>query len=141
MMHKLLSKFRRKHFSNRDVKGCYGFNFHGTVIAAGVETPINAAGLICTDGRGRITSGSRVDHTPLGATDRTAVGTYHVEPTGVGEATFIISTGGVPSTRESFHFVIANNDRTLKFVSRTVTGPNGEDLGIDVNVTGEALKQ
>jgi len=129
-------------FSNKSVKGCWGFEFHGTVVQGAVGAPIAAAGRLCSDGYGTITELTRVLHVPGAVLSQLATGTHTVNTDGTGEATFNVTTmGGIPFSQETFHFVITNNKKTLQFVSGMIAGPGGIPTGADTIVSGTADKQ
>ena len=129
-------------FSNKSVKGCYGFEFHGTMVQGTVGVPIAAAGRLCSDGLGTITELTRVLHGPGSVLSQLATGTHTVNADGTGEATFnVTTTGGIAFSQETFHFVITNNKKTLKFVSGLIVGPDGMPTGVDTIISGTAEKQ
>jgi hypothetical protein len=130
-----------KDFSAKSVKGCYSFNFHGTVITGGEGAPMTAVGRICTDGKGMVTELSRVLHTPGLVVHQTAEGGYTVWTDGTGRAVLTVKTDGVPTSQEEFHFVVTNKQKTLQFISGVVWGPTGEPVDVGVIVSGEAIKQ
>jgi hypothetical protein len=134
-------KATHKGFSNMSVKGCYSFEFHGTVIEQGQGIPMAAAGRMCGDGAGNVTELQRTLNVGNMVHDETAVGTYHVEPTGNGEAWFDVSRNGVVVSQEHYHAVVSDRGHVVDFVSRGVMGPNGEDISIHAIVSGQAMKQ
>ena len=128
-------------FSNKSVKGCYGFNFHGAVVHEAVVAPIVSTGRLCFDGKGVVTELTRVLHIPGLVLDQTATGTYMVNADGTAEATFDVKMNGEPFSRETFHAVITENKKTLQFISGTIAGPGGTATGSDTVVSGTAHKQ
>jgi hypothetical protein len=130
-----------KTFSEKSVKGCYGFEFHGVVVHGVVAAPIAAAGKFCSDGKGSITELTRVLHIPGSVLHQEATGTYTVNSDGTGEAAFDVTMNGAPFSQEIFHSVITENKKTLQFVSGTVTGPGGTPTGSDTLISGTARKQ
>ena len=128
-------------FSNKSVKGCYGFEFHGTVIHGAIGAPIVAVGRLCSDGKGTITELTRVLHIPGSVLHQEATGTYKVNDDGTGEAVFNVTMQGVPFSQETFHSVITENKKTLQFISGTIAGPGGTPTGSDTLISGTARKQ
>ena len=128
-------------FSNKSVEGCYGFEFHGTVVHGAVGAPIAAAGRLCSDGNGNITELTRVLHIPGAVLHQEATGVYTVNPDGTGTATFDVTMNGAPFSQEAFHSVMTEKGKTLQFVSGTITGPGGTPTGSDTIVSGVAYKQ
>jgi len=131
----------KQKFSTGSLKGCYGFVFNGTLIQNAQGVPAVAEGLVCGDGKGKITKLLRVLNIGGEISRQTATGSYSVESDGTGEAKFDVKTGGVPSSKEKFDFTLADKSKRIQFILSDFKGPDGKDLGIRVVVSGNAIKQ
>lgn len=132
-------------FSERDIRGDYTFLFEGSLINTmdGTRAPVSVVGLFSADGRGNVDSVERTLNVGGQIQEQLAAGTYTVSSNGRGTASFEVSTidasGNVIAiTSETFSFVIEKRRRTIQFVNTSFAGPNGEDLGANLVVSGAA---
>jgi hypothetical protein len=84
--------------SNATIRGEYGFNFSGQILAGPTAGPIAGAGMIVFDGKGNLTE---VDHvvsngTPPPVEWRVATGTYTVNADCTGTAEIDFTDGSPP---------------------------------------------
>jgi hypothetical protein len=115
------------HFSERDVKGPYGFAFDGFVAAApttpstptGSTLPVASVGRFTADGRGNITDGARTLVLGGNAVHQTFTCTYSVNADGTGHADCIVT--GAPD--EHFDFVIVDKGDQAYFTAVPPTVP------------------
>ncbi len=137
-----------KTFSEKDVKGSYGFSFDGLLILGdGTPVPVSAVGQVSSDGRGEVTGGTRTLKVGVDAAmQQTASGTYQVNPNGTGTAELLVNTimpdgSEVPTSLETFSFVINSSRKELHFIGTSIKSPSGQNLGIGVVTRGVARKQ
>jgi hypothetical protein len=128
-------------FSDKSVKGCYGFSFHGTTTHGSVAAPTVAVGRLCNDGKGMVTELQRTLHIPGAILSQKATGVYTVEPSGWGWATFDVTMNGQPFSKETFHFVVTDNGKILQFISGAVMSPDGSLTESEAIISGTAIKQ
>ena len=112
-------------FSDRDVKGPYGFSFDGFFGASGTPTgsllPVASVGRFTADGRGNIHDGVRTLVVGGNAVRQTFTCTYSVNADGTGHADCLV-TPQTP-TDEHFDFVIVNKGDEAHFTSVPATVP------------------
>ena len=114
-------------FSDRDIKGPYGFAFDGFVGAPGAPTggtlPVASVGRFTADGRGNLNDGMRTLVLGGAAVQQTFTCTYSVNGDGRGHADCLV-TPQTPAD-EHFDFVIVNKGDEAYFtaVPATVQGP------------------
>jgi hypothetical protein len=127
-------------FSERDVKGPYGFSFDGFVAAPGPTTantlPVASVGRFTADGRGNITDGVRTLVVAGGAVRQTFTCTYTVNADGTGHADCVV-TPQTPSD-EHFDFVIVDHGDQAYFTA--VPPPPGQGPGT-TTIRGVAKRQ
>ena len=117
--------FSGKGFSERDVKGEYGVAFDGTLTPVGENTgpqPVASVGQLNADGKGNADFVRTLNIGGL-ILEQTGIGTYTVEPNGIGTAEFdvtlVFPEGAFPNTIETFRFVVINNKKIL-FIGLTI---------------------
>jgi len=109
-------------FSERDVKGPYGFAFDGFAGAPGAPTgstvPVASVGRFTADGHGLITDGARTLVVAGSAVQQTFTCSYTVNANGTGHADCAVT--GAPD--EHFDFVIVNKGDEAYFSAVPATG-------------------
>jgi len=118
-------------FSERDIKGPYGFAFDGFVGAApGAPTaatlPVASVGRFTADGRGNLNDGVRTLVVGGNAVRQTFTCTYSVNGDGTGHADCLV-TPQAPAD-EHFDFVIVNKGDEAYFTA--VPTATGQGLGM-----------
>jgi hypothetical protein len=104
-------------FSERDVRGPYGFSFEGEIVDVG---PVAAVGRFDADGRGNVTNAVRT----LSVNGITVIQTFHctlsVNPDGTGSAECPLDDPlpDFPAT-ETFDFVLEHHARAFRLVGTT----------------------
>ena len=148
---------RGRHFSERDIRGPYGFFFQGfvTLTLPGDSTlsvPVSAVGQLVADGMGGLPEGSRTLNFGGVVLEQEAEGSYQVRPDGTGTATIevtIVDQIGTPppgldipsTTIETFSFVLTNRAAGIPFIGRhIVAADSGEPVGA-LTIRGEAHRQ
>lgn len=149
--------FGNRRFSERDIRGPYGFFFQGFVTvalpdASSLPVPVSAVGHLVADGRGQLPEGSRTLNFGGIVLEQEAEGSYEVRPDGTGTATIEVTipdqTGAPPTglelpmtTIETFSFVITNRAAGIPFIGRSIlNAESGEPVGA-VTIRGEAHRQ
>jgi len=111
-------------FSDRDIKGPYGFAFDGFVGAPGAPTggtlPVASVGRFTADGRGNLNDGMRTLVLGGAAVHQTFTCTYSVNGDGRGHADCLV-TPQTPAD-EHFDFVIVNKGDEAYFTAVPATG-------------------
>jgi hypothetical protein len=107
-------------FSERDVKGPYGFAFDGFAGApTAASTPVASVGRFTADGRGHIEDGVRTLVVGGTAVRQMFTCTYSVNADGTGHADCLVT--GAPD--EHFDFVIVNKGDEAYFTAVPATVP------------------
>jgi len=111
-------------FSERDIKGPYGFAFDGFAGAPGAPTgntlAVASVGRFTADGHGNITDGARTLVVAGNAVRQTFTCTYSVNADGTGHADCIV-TPQTPAD-EHFDFVIVNKGDEAYFTAVPAAG-------------------
>ena len=112
-------------FSERDIKGPYGFAFDGFVGAApgaptGATLPVASVGRFTADGRGNLNDGVRTLVVGGNAVRQTFTCTYSVNGDGTGHADCLV-TPQTPAD-EHFDFVIVNKGDEAYFTAVPAAG-------------------
>lgn len=144
---------RGRSFSERDIRGPYGFFFQGfvtfTLDDSTLPVPVSAVGHLVADGRGGLPEGSRTLNLGGVVVEQDAEGSYEVRPDGTGIATIEVTIDGTPpsgedlpsTTIETFSFVLTNRAGGIPFIGRQiVAADSGEPVGA-VTIRGEAHRQ
>lgn len=147
--------FRNRPFSERDIRGPYGFFFQGFVTVttpddSSLPVPVSAVGHLVADGRGQLPTGSRTLNFGGIVLEQEAQGSYEVRPDGTGTARIEVTVlEGMPppalelpmTTTETFSFVITNRAAGIPFIGRSIlNADSGESVGA-VTIRGEAHRQ
>src|SRR5437764_2742942 len=110
-------------FSERDIKGPYGFAFDGFVGAPGTttgnSTPVASVGRFTADGRGHLEDGVRTLVVGGNAVRQTFTCTYTVNADGTGHADCTVTA----PNDEHFDFVIVNKGDEAYFTAVPATVP------------------
>jgi hypothetical protein len=110
-------------FSERDIKGPYGFAFDGFAGASGAPTgstvPVASVGRFTADGHGTINDGVRTLVVSGNAVRQTFTCTYTVNGDGTGHADCLVT--GAPD--EHFDFVVVNKGDEAYFTAVPATVP------------------
>jgi hypothetical protein len=127
-------------FSERDVKGSYGFSFDGFVATApdaptANTFPVASVGRFTADGRGHITDGVRTLVVAGRAVRQTFTCTYTVNADGTGHADCVVTPQAPPD--EHFDFVIVDHGDQAYF---TAVPPTGQGPGT-TTIRGVAKRQ
>lgn len=143
-------------FSERDVRGPYGFSFQGFLTltlsdGSSLPVPVSAVGRLVADGRGGIEAARTLSLGGL-VLEQDGVGVYEVQPDGTGSARFdivVVDQTGTPppgvelpnATVESFAFVLTNFAGGIRFIGTGVLdAASHEPIGA-VAIRGEAHAQ
>ena len=113
----LSSAFAASEFAERDVRGAYGFSFHGEIIGVG---PIAATGRMLADGNGNIPEAVRkisINGVPLTETFSCTI-TVGADGTGSAVCPLDNPSPGFPPI-ETFDFVLEDKGRSFRFVGTT----------------------
>ena len=113
----LSSAFAANDFTERDVRGAYGFSFHGEIIGVG---PIAASGRMFADGNGNIPEAVRTISINGVPQTETFSCTISVGGDGTGSAVCPLDNPapGFPPV-ETFDFVLEDKGRSFRFVGTT----------------------
>ena len=107
-------------FSNKSLKGGYGFSASGTIVAPNpLAGPAVAVGLATFDGNGGCTLSDTINIAVLGIVARTSLScTYSVNPDGTGTLTptFSAPFGTTPAA-----LVIVDKKKEFRFIRTTAT--------------------
>lgn len=106
-----------KVFSEKSVRGSYGFSFQGEIIGVG---PVAAIGVLESDGNGNIDPASRTININGVPIQQTFTCTYFVYPEGTGSAVCPLDDPppGAPAV-ETFDFVLVNKAKGFQFAGTT----------------------
>ena len=107
----------QKVFSEKSVRGFYGFSFQGEIVGVG---PVAAIGALEADGNGNITTASRTININGVPIQQTFTCTYSVYPDGTGSAVCPLDDPlpGAPAV-ETFDFVLINKAKGFQFAGTT----------------------
>ncbi len=135
-------------FSNRSVKGNYGFSVYGVAVhhMDGSTTPAALVGRLTANGKGDIVDGFRVLNTDGSIFEQRFTGSYSVNADGTGEITLetndIMPDGTtIPASIETANFVIVQPNDELQLIGTDIKGPDGADLGFTIVTRGVGRKQ
>ena len=114
-------------FSERDIKGPYGFAFDGFVGAPGAPTaatlPVASIGRFTADGHGKLEDGTRTLVVGGNAVQQTFTCNYTVNGDGTGHADCLVTPVTPPTPPdEHFDFVIVNKGDEAYFTAVPATG-------------------
>lgn len=147
---------RGRPFSERDIRGPYGFFFQGfvSVTLPGDSTlpvPVSAVGHLVADGRGGLPEGSRTLNFGGIVLEQEAEGSYEVRPDGTGtatiEVTIVDQIGTLPgldfpsTTIETFSFVLTNRAGGIPFIGRHIVAADSQEPVGAITIRGEAHRQ
>lgn len=133
-------------FTNRALKGTYGFSFDGTAFfpnpAGGSPVPVvlAAVGWLRADGKGNFSESVRTLNLGGQVFHQTAVGTYQVDPNGTGSADFRVfdRDSGVLMSEESFAFVVDSDRNAAQAIATGLKSfllaPDGVDLPVVLRI-------
>lgn len=85
-------KGKDKEFSDKDLKGDYGFSLSGEAVSGPIVGPIAGVGQISFDGKGNAVAVRTLNVGGVVVLRQTGTGTTHVNPDGTGTAVFSIVT-------------------------------------------------
>ena len=148
---------RERSFSERDVRGPYGFFFQGFVDLtlpgdSTLSVPVSAVGQLVADGMGGLPEGTRTLNFGGVILEQEAEGSYEVHPDGTGTATIevtIVDQIGTPPpgldipsmTIETFSFVLTNRAAGIPFIGRNIVAADSQEPVGAVILRGEAHRQ
>lgn len=109
--------------SNADFLGWYAVSFDGHVHEGGMWLPVSAVGLVHADGIGGLQLWRMLCHPSLGPLQQTGRGSY-TSNGGIRSAALTITTVSLnnATTKESFEFVLSEENDDLQFISSGAAG-------------------
>lgn len=109
-------------FSNKDLRGDYGFVLDGEAVAGPIVGPVAGVGSLTNDKNGNSRGVRTLSVAGVVVLRQTAAGTVDVNPDGTGTAEYVVTTVdpmGFPDAVETFDFVLVDGGKELHFVSTT----------------------